>query len=85
MNKTHTMSKIDLFLLAKHHEFEVLAARMRDSRRCIAKGPRGVDQHVVEGKNCVLRWPTSYDSSVAVAHQEPPRKKVRYEPLPVPY
>ena len=72
------MSKLSLMLLAKKHvEFEAAAARVKNGRRSIGKGARGIMQHVVESPTSILRWPISYENADAT----PPKVNIRYVSL----
>ena len=67
-------------LLAKHHEFEALAATAMDkgAERSVETTPRGVPQHVVKSQCSVIRWPVEY------AGEPPdtvPKRTVRYESI----
>jgi len=70
-------------MLDKHSEFERAASALQaeGGRRYIEKTPQGVDQHVVEFRSAVLRWPLHYagEATPQVAKAKP--NKVRYESL----
>jgi len=68
-------------MLAKHHEFERAASALQAAggRRYIEKTPRGVDQHVVELRSAVIRWPLHYGGEATPQVAKP--QKVRYESL----
>ena len=72
-----------MLMLDKHHEFERAAAALQAAggRRYIETTPRGVDQHVVELRCAVLRWPLHYGGEATPQVAKPKPNKVRYESL----
>ena len=60
-----------MLLAKKHVEFEAAAACIKNRRRSIGKGPRGIVQHVVESPISILRWLISYENADATLPKSP--------------
>lgn len=50
--------------MAKHLEFENVAAGMRNAQRTREVTSRGTEQHVVRTEDAIVRWPVAYEAGV---------------------